>query len=265
VIDARDALRRALEFELGIEDRCATETTPFEWGMLLCYPALPRVWALNFARAEETPASLDAAELAGAVLKLPWPSVVLHRKIVVNDDATGRRLAPGFRAMDWEVERLLFMVLRSDAVPDFDRAVAQEVSSDDQAAAMVAYLPLIDTKYEPDVLHQIIDSRKVVEGAIDVRHFGAFVDGELASTCELFTGGSTAQIENVTTAERFRGRGLSKTVVGTAIAEARASGADFVFLIADADDWPKEMYRKMGFEDIGITYEFHLPESRGAL
>jgi predicted N-acetyltransferase YhbS len=63
----------------------------------------------------------------------------------------------------------------------------------------------------------------------------------------------------VATADRFRKRGLATAVVLTAIDAAHAAGADFVFLIADAEDWPKEMYAKLGFEAIGITYEFQLP------
>ena len=264
MIDARDAFRRALEFELAIEDRCAAETTPFEWGTLLCYPELPLVWALNFARVAAAPMTLDVATLVDTVLALPWPAAVRHRKIVVNDEDLGRRLARGFESPDWEIERLLFMSLRDDAIPATDPVRVREVSSEERAAAMVDYLPQVAAKYDISELNQIIRSREVVERATDLRHFGAFVDGELASTCELFADGPTAQVENVTTAERFRGRGLSKAVVGRAIAEARAAGADFVFLIADADDWPKEMYRKMGFEDIGITYEFHLPEATNA-
>ena len=77
--------------------------------------------------------------------------------------------------------------------------------------------------------------------------------------CELYLEGGTAQIEDVATAERFRKRGLATAVVITAVEAARAAGADFIFLIADAEDWPKQMYAKLGFEEIGITYEFMIP------
>jgi ribosomal protein S18 acetylase RimI-like enzyme len=260
VTGAEAAFRRALEFELGIEDRCASESARFEWGTLLCYPALPLVWALNFARVEKAPVTLEAEQLVDAVSKLPWPAEVKHRKIVVNDEGLGRRLAPGFETLGWEIERLLFMRLGDGATPAVEQPdVVREIASDEHSEAMVDYLPQVAAKHDPAELHQIIACRKVVERAIEVRHFGAFLDGELASACELFMDGSNAQVENVTTAENRRGRGLSKAVVGTAIAEARNGGADFVFLIAEADDWPKEMYRKMGFEDLGLTYEFHLP------
>jgi len=44
-------------------------------------------------------------------------------------------------------------------------------------------------------------------------------------------------------------------VVARALAEAYASGHDLVFLLADDDDWPKELYRKLGFHDAGHVYE----------
>jgi hypothetical protein len=43
-----------------------------------------------------------------------------------------------------------------------------------------------------------------------------------------------------------------------AIEIALSEGHDFIFMIADADDWPKELYKKLGFEPIGETYEFLL-------
>jgi ribosomal protein S18 acetylase RimI-like enzyme len=256
VTEVNVALGRALEFTKRIEDRCATVREPFEWGTFLSYPELPLVWALNFARVE-TDAVPDAAALVDAVQALPWPDASRHRKIVVQDERLGRRLAPGFVDLEWQVERLVFMALTGAAPPPPPIPV-REMSSDERAEASVRFLPQIGTKVD-DALHQIIASRRVVEGAVDVFRFGAFEDGEVACMCELFLEAGTAQIEDVATAERFRKRGLATAVVLTAVDSARAAGADFVFLIADAEDWPKTMYSKLGFEEIGITYEFTLP------
>jgi len=35
------------------------------------------------------------------------------------------------------------------------------------------------------------------------------------------------------------------------VEEARRSGADLVFLCADADDWPVRLYERLGFDEIG--------------
>jgi ribosomal protein S18 acetylase RimI-like enzyme len=48
-----------------------------------------------------------------------------------------------------------------------------------------------------------------------------------------------------------RQHGYASAVVLRAVHEARAAGARLVFLVADAEDWPKELYRRLGFEEIG--------------
>jgi ribosomal protein S18 acetylase RimI-like enzyme len=50
-----------------------------------------------------------------------------------------------------------------------------------------------------------------------------------------------------------RGRGYASAVVLRSVGEARARGAELVFLVADAEDWPKELYRRLGFDEIGAN------------
>jgi len=80
------------------------------------------------------------------------------------------------------------------------------------------------------------------------------VDGAPGSACDLYLDGGVAQIENVVTLEEHRG--LGRAVVLAALAEARAAGCDVVFLQAEADDWPKDLYARLGFEPIGHTSVF---------
>ena len=56
-----------------------------------------------------------------------------------------------------------------------------------------------------------------------------------------------AQIEDVNTLTEFRGRGLGRAVVQAAVEEAARNG-ELVFLEALADDWPHELYAKLGFD-----------------
>ena len=62
---------------------------------------------------------------------------------------------------------------------------------------------------------------------------------EIASTCELYSDGVTAQIEAVITLEQHRNKGLARAVVMAALDDALAEGHDLVFLVADDDDWPQ--------------------------
>jgi predicted N-acetyltransferase YhbS len=44
-----------------------------------------------------------------------------------------------------------------------------------------------------------------------------------------------------------------------AVAEARQAGAEFVFLVADANDWPKALYGRLGFDVVGHYTKFFAP------
>ena len=50
--------------------------------------------------------------------------------------------------------------------------------------------------------------------------------------------------------EGYRGRGFGRAVVLAASDAARAAGADLVFLVAVDEDWPKELYGKLGFDGL---------------
>jgi ribosomal protein S18 acetylase RimI-like enzyme len=65
----------------------------------------------------------------------------------------------------------------------------------------------------------------------------------------------------VATLERFRGRGIARAVVLAAADAARAAGNDLVFLCADTQDWPIELYRRLGFDEIGSEWNFGRPGS----
>jgi ribosomal protein S18 acetylase RimI-like enzyme len=68
----------------------------------------------------------------------------------------------------------------------------------------------------------------------------------------------TAQVEDVATMPAYRGRGHARAVVQHAVEEAWAGGHEFVFLVADGEDWPKELYTKLGFEEVGSRFAFVL-------
>jgi predicted GNAT family acetyltransferase len=78
------------------------------------------------------------------------------------------------------------------------------------------------------------------------------------SSTDLYSDGRTAQIEDVMTLREHRGRGYASAVVIRALEEALAGGHDFVFLTTDARDWPKELYRRLGFEPLGEKYAYLL-------
>jgi predicted GNAT family acetyltransferase len=99
--------------------------------------------------------------------------------------------------------------------------------------------------------------------AVDVRYFAIRSNQQVAAYCELFSRNEIGQIESVMTLKEFRGRGFGKAVVARALAESKAASHELTFLLADADDWPREFYRKLGFEEIGRVWDFPREPSSG--
>jgi ribosomal protein S18 acetylase RimI-like enzyme len=109
-----------------------------------------------------------------------------------------------------------------------------------------------------EVVDQLIAARAVTASAVRVRNIGAEADGQLVSYCDLYSGPDVAQIEDVGTLEPFRRRGYSGAVMRKAIELAQADNPSLIFLIADGEDWPKDFYRKLGFDTVGDIWEFTL-------
>jgi ribosomal protein S18 acetylase RimI-like enzyme len=110
---------------------------------------------------------------------------------------------------------------------------------------------------DEEVVRQLVEQKHLLAAA-GARFFAARVDGRIASHCDLYSDGSTGQIEAVMTLEAFRNRGLARAVVTKALEESRAAGDDLTFLLADGDDWPRDLYDKLGFYEVGSVYEFLL-------
>lgn len=63
-------------------------------------------------------------------------------------------------------------------------------------------------------------------------------------------------LEDVATLAAHRNRGLARAVVLRAVEEAQMAGADLVFLVADENDWPKGLHRRLRFDPAGLTFGF---------
>ena len=75
----------------------------------------------------------------------------------------------------------------------------------------------------------------------------------------LYGDGRTAQPEDVHTLPEHRGHGLSSATVSFAAREARAAGADLVFLVCDAAHGPYPLYAGLGFRAVGRYWAFTRP------
>jgi ribosomal protein S18 acetylase RimI-like enzyme len=114
----------------------------------------------------------------------------------------------------------------------------------------------------PEVLDQIFAAKALIGRRVSTRFFAVELEDEVVSYSDLYLDGADAQVEDVGTVPEHRNEGHATAVVLGAIAEARKAGAGFVFLVADADDWPKELYGKLGFDVVGHYTKFFAPPAK---
>ena len=251
-------LERIEAYLVWWRDTVAAGARPWRFGTVLTDDRFPGRWDSNLVRVDGSlPAGVDAPALAAeADHEL---ARFRHREVLVEDDATGARLAPGFRDLGWEVVRLVSMAQRRD--PDRPPPPIETREVD-----LSTIHPLIvETNLQdrggmsPADAVMLADFRQVLVERLGVRFFTAIVEGEPAGYCELYIHDGVIQVEDVNTLARFRKRGAARAFVTRAIAEGRAAGADLAFLIADADDWPRAFYATMGFDPVGQTWQFTRP------
>ena len=248
-------MHRAVDFVHGMEDRMFTRTEPTRFGTAFFNDDFRIKWAINYVRVTEDAPDLTAEALADDTHRVQGGAGLNHRKIHLDDQALGERLTPGFKELGWIVQRLVFMALRE---PPAERPPIEVVEMTNEQLRPARIEAELADNHSADEARMLTDSRQVTAAATHYRNLVGLIDGRIAGWGELYSDGRTAQIEDIGTLERFRNRGVARAVVLRAAEIARSEGHDFMFLIADHDDWPKELYTKLGFEPIGETYEFML-------
>ena len=254
-------LERCLVFLWGIADRTAKVKEPSRHGVAHLNPDLPYVWRRNYLFADGDLEAVTAEELAAETESILGPAGLRHRKIELVDPEAGARLEPGFRELGWTVECDVVMAARRPPDRETDTSAVDEVPLDDLVPVWTEGWRAEPQVENEEVVRQLVEHRRVVAEAVDTRFFAGRVDGEIGSYCELYSEPGIGQIEDVLTLERFRNRGLARATVTRALHESRRAGHDLTFLIADRDDWPRTLYEKLGFDEIGRIWEFVLPRS----
>lgn len=249
-----------LEFELALDRRSNEEVVEYPWGQAFLSPALPLAWDANWALIERSGMSaaevVDAAEesLAGFA----------HRAAAIRDEAEGERLAREIATMPgWETERNLYMLLQGPGAegPGEARETPLAGCEDLRRELIRGEFPADLENLEATADQLLEMGRRTGEAGGD-RWFVAPPENPAAACC-LLSGGEIGQVEDVGTLAAARGRGLATAVIRAAIAASREAGHRHTFIVADADDWPRLLYEKLGFEACGVLHVLRKPPTAG--
>jgi ribosomal protein S18 acetylase RimI-like enzyme len=241
----RAELARAYDF-LARGDMGGTRTTTSPFGRAVYTDELPQrldgnyLWVDREGEPEEIVAEADRLE---------------RRLIFVPDAELGDPLAPWFERNGWRVDRHVVMAQLREPERNGNLSLVHEVREEDLRKARRRVLAN-EPWAKPEVLEQIFAAKDLIAGRVQARFFAVVLDGEVVSYSDLYQDGADAQVEDVGTLPERRGHGYASAVVLAASAAARTTGAAFVFLVADANDWPKELYRRLGFDELGHYTKF---------
>jgi ribosomal protein S18 acetylase RimI-like enzyme len=253
-------LERAIAFENSLLEAAVERIEPNPLGSAVFTDSLPLIWSLNHLRVERADATVE--EIAAEADRLQ--AELQHRRVAIEGEVEGRALESGFTALGWKPDVFLFMVPRRDPHRPVDTSRVVEVEREELRPIREAILGEWLGDVPDEVMLQLGESDRRFAATGNARHFAVLVDGKAVSSTDLFSDGRTAQIEDVGTLPDHRGSGHASAVVMKALEEARAMGHEFIFLVADARDWPKEMYRRLGFDGIGEKYSYLLHPLPGA-
>jgi len=90
------------------------------------------------------------------------------------------------------------------------------------------------------------------------RYFAAFDGDNVCAYAKLRHRGGVAQVEDVVVLPEQRGTGLGRLVTTAALVAGMELDPELLFIVADDDDWPKELYARLGFDPVGRTRMYHL-------
>lgn len=249
-----DARGRIAAFDRDLADRLSTRTLPTAFGTAYFHDDFPRRYDSNYVWVDAPLVGISAEALAAEADRAQ--SGLGHRKVTyVPDGPEARRLVPELLTLGYRAERLVTMVL--DREPDaWNDEVAEEADADAIGRFLVRVNREADGGAHAAGAEMLSAFRYVLAARAGARFFVVRDDGEIVSIAELYVLGDVAQVEAVYTLEASRGRGFGRAVVLAASKAARALDADLVFLDADDEDWPKVLYGRLGFDELGRYWSF---------
>jgi GNAT superfamily N-acetyltransferase len=252
---------RLLEFELALDRRSNEKIVDYEWGTAFLSPALPLAWDANWALVERS--GMTAAEVVAATEESLGDFE--HRAVAIRDEAEGERLAPKIEPLPgWETERNLYMILRGDSEPEVSDEVLETplAGCEDLRRELIRGEFPADTDNLEELVHQLLEMGRRTGEAGGDRWFVA-PEAHPAAACCLLSSDEIGQVEDVGTLASARGQGLAQAAIRAAIAASRQAGHRHTFIVADADDWPRLLYEKLGFETCGVLHVFRKPPTAG--
>jgi ribosomal protein S18 acetylase RimI-like enzyme len=259
-VDADDhALEQVIDFLDESPRRQATRLVSAPAGFMVLDNDYPASYDHNKFVITATPAMVDPVAWVEHAFA---QAMLAHRFVVANRDEHGLSVAEAFVGAGYHHERDVIMRYLApppdrSAHPSISvaEACADELADFDRRAWRIE-LPQVST----EVIEQLAARRAT---RLLVADHVAFLtvragNGDVVASADLYldAGFGVAQIEDVKTDPAYRNRGLASALLAEGARRATDYGSDVLFLIADADGWPRHLYARLGYVEIGRSHVF---------
>jgi ribosomal protein S18 acetylase RimI-like enzyme len=240
------------------------EVFAMDAGRVIRQPGFPHVYDANLVRrACLRPEGLDEAleQLAAPLREVG----ARHLQLTLDGADVPDSMGPLLKQRGFAHDRLLAMTL-SGGRTAAEREPGVELLRLPEEAPWIEFELAMDRMNREEAWYAPAVSREVVGSMRKKAEIGAFAvyvaerQSRVVGTVALAQHRGVASILSVGTLPEARRRGVGRSMVIAMIERARAAGCDLIYLIARADDSPKDMYRKLGFHvELGFDVWLRLP------
>jgi GNAT superfamily N-acetyltransferase len=245
-----DPATRARDFLRSLDELASTRIEDLGYGTAYFNDDLPRVHErTNFVRVSSW---LDAAKLAGLVQETEHAQQkagLAHRKLIFEEARTDR-LAPFLKAMRWQLHPHTLLLHQGGgtwAAPPGHSLT--ELKGDRLRDVRRRHLEADPMGRYPATIEQLLARDDRLAETLSVRWFAAYEGSTPVSICGIYSDGRTAQLDGLSTLERFRRRRHGRAALAAAL-HAAAEENDVVMGVAPTGGWPQAWYERMGFHPV---------------
>ena len=239
--------QRARAWHNGAQAAVCDVIEPWEHGAVLRASRYPTYYDFNLVRVDDDP-PMSAPEIAAFADEAL--AGLEHRRVNVEDIGAAERLRPGFHALGWRTYRLVFMRHEQPPPPGPDVDV-EEVPYDAVHDLRVAWheedFPGVDAGDHYAEARDVSIQR-------NARVLAVLEAGTPIAFAQIERDGDDAEIAQVFVHPRYRGGGRGTAMTRAAILAAGDAGD--LWIVADDEDRPKELYRRLGFRPVWTYMEF---------
>jgi GNAT superfamily N-acetyltransferase len=246
----RGAIGQARAWRNAVHAAICDVLEPWAHGTVVRATRYPNYFDLNQVRVEEDPAM--SVEELGAFADEALAGLG-HRRVDFDLIEAAEPLRAAFQARGWMARRLLWMRHEIPPPPGPDLAV-EEVPYDAVDDLRVAWHREDFPNQDPASYHA--QAREVAR-RLGTEVLAVTEGGAPVAFAELERVGAAVEITHVYVHPEYRGAGRGTAMTRAAIKAAR--DARDLWIVADDEDRPKELYARLGFRPAWVTMEFLRP------